>query len=87
MDTKALGHIIRNFRKSHKYTQAYVASMCGIGTRFLIELEKGKETAEVGLVLKVLWTLGLDILVTPRTERNTPEFRKLKEVMDGLQHS
>jgi hypothetical protein len=34
--------------------------------RFLSELERGKETAEIGKVLRVLERLGLELVVVPR---------------------
>jgi hypothetical protein len=37
----------------------------GTGLRFIIELEKGKETAEIGKVLTVLNTLGVQLTLTP----------------------
>jgi hypothetical protein len=34
--------------------------------RFLSEFERGKETAEIGKVLKALRTLGLEVIIQPR---------------------
>ena len=50
---------------------------CGLGnlsTRFLSEFERGKETAEIGKVLKALRTLGLEVIIQPRG-RVTPVHR------------
>lgn len=62
-DTKQLGRIIRSTRKSQKLTQEQLAATCGVGTRFIRELEKGKESCQVGKALEVARMLGLDILV------------------------
>jgi hypothetical protein len=35
--------------------------------RFLSEFERGKETAEIGKVLKALRTLGLEVIIQPRS--------------------
>lgn len=53
-----LGRFIRDTRKSLGVTQKNLALAAGTGPRFLIELEKGKETCEIGKTLKVPNTLG-----------------------------
>ena len=40
-------------------TQLDAAGLCGVGERFLSELERGKQSAELGKVLQVLRRLGL----------------------------
>lgn len=60
-----LGRFIRDTRKSLGVTQMNLALAAGTGPRFLIELEKGKETCEIGKTLKVLNTLGVKITLTP----------------------
>ena len=35
-----------------------------VGRRFVIELESGKETIQIGKFLKVLDTLGIDLSLT-----------------------
>jgi transcriptional regulator with XRE-family HTH domain len=82
MDTKELGKAIRTYRKSGKHTQEFVAQMSNTGARFLSELERGKETASLGLTLKIINNLGLDILLVPRILRNTPEYRYLQEAIN-----
>jgi HTH-type transcriptional regulator/antitoxin HipB len=62
----ALGQLVRQRRKGDRLTQAEVAALCGVGTRFLSELERGKATAELGKTLRVLRGLGLELSVTPR---------------------
>ena len=48
---------------------------CGTGLRFIVDLERGKPTCQVGKMLQVLQTLGLDLEIggigadTPRGER------------------
>jgi y4mF family transcriptional regulator len=56
-----LGALIRTERKHLKATQKDVAMACGTGLRFIVDLEKGKPTCEVGKVLRVLRNLGLSI--------------------------
>jgi len=40
-----------------------------VSVRFLSELERGKETAEVGKVVKTLRAMGLDLFVNARRSR------------------
>ena len=59
----ALGVAVRQARKAHGLTQAELAGLAGTGPRFISELERGKESAELGKVLDVLAVLGLRLLV------------------------
>ena len=60
-----IGTLIRKTRKGLGVTQKSLALTSGTGLRFIIELEKGKETAEVGKVLTILQTLGIQLTLTP----------------------
>jgi y4mF family transcriptional regulator len=63
--TQAIGQIIRENRKRLGVTQKDLALTSGTGLRFLIDLEKGKEPCQIGKVLTVLQTLGIQIALTP----------------------
>jgi y4mF family transcriptional regulator len=63
--TADIGRLIRDTRKRLGVTQKGLALTSGTGLRFIIELEKGKETCEFGRVLTVLNTLGVRITLTP----------------------
>jgi y4mF family transcriptional regulator len=60
-----IGGIIRDARKSLGVTQRDLALTSGTGLRFVIELEKGKETCEIGKALRVLQTLGIKLTLMP----------------------
>jgi y4mF family transcriptional regulator len=60
-----IGGLVRETRKGLGVTQKELALTSGTGLRFIIELEKGKETAEIGKVLTVLQTLGIQLTLTP----------------------
>ncbi len=60
-----IGKLIRETRKSLGVTQKDLALTSGTGIRFIIDLEKGKDTCEIGKALKVLNTLGIKITLTP----------------------
>lgn len=63
---ESLGRSIRAQRKAQGATQAELASLCGVGVRFISELENGKPTVELGKVLQVLRCLGLVLSLHPR---------------------
>ncbi len=54
-----LGAEVRARRKQLKVTQKELAMTCGTGLRFIVDLEKGKPTCQVGKTLQVLQALGL----------------------------
>lgn len=59
-----LGKLIRTTRKRLKVTQRDLALTAGTGLRFIIDLEKGKPTSQLGKTLIVLHTLGIRIDLT-----------------------
>ena len=60
-----IGSTIRDTRKRLGVTQKDLALTSGTGLRFVIDLEKGKETCELGKSLRVLQTLGITLTLTP----------------------
>jgi len=62
-----LGRIIRFKRREIGVRQEVAAGMAGVGTKFLSQLENGKETAELGKTLQVLRKMGLEIYIFPRS--------------------
>jgi HTH-type transcriptional regulator / antitoxin HipB len=63
--TKDIGTLIHDTRRGLGVTQKELALTSGTGLRFIIELEKGKQTAEIGKVLTILQTLGIQLSFTP----------------------
>lgn len=61
-----LGRLARAHRKQRKLTLDTVSGLGNLSPRFLSEFERGKETAEIGKVLKALRTLGLEVIIRPR---------------------
>lgn len=64
-----LGALVRAERKAQKLTQEELASLAGVGARFLRELEAGKASCQIGLGLDVLHALGLDLFAARRGDR------------------
>ena len=58
-----IGALIRDRRKHQKLGQADLAEMIGVNRRWVVEVERGKPRAEVGLILKALHALGLTVEV------------------------
>lgn len=56
---KDVGDAVRDARKRMLLKQSQAAQLCGVGVRFLSDLENGKETLHIGKVLQVLNGLGL----------------------------
>lgn len=57
-----IGALVKRRRKSLGLTQIAVADQAGVGRRFLIELEDGKPTAQIGKTLRVLSMLGITVI-------------------------
>lgn len=66
MNAANLGDLVRQRRKELRMNQGNLAMVSGTGLRFISELERGKETCEVGKTLQVLENLGIEITVKPR---------------------
>ena len=67
--SKYIGELVKGARKSMGITQKGLALTAGTGIRFIIELERGKETCQLGKVLQVLRTLGIKINFTTPTSK------------------
>ncbi len=62
-----LGSLIREERLRQKLTQTDLAGISGVGITFISQLENGKETAEMGRVIRVLTMLGIDLYAERRS--------------------
>jgi y4mF family transcriptional regulator len=60
-----IGKLVRETRKGLGVTQKALALTSGTGLRFIIDLESGKATAEIGKVLTILHTLGIQLTLSP----------------------
>ncbi len=56
-----VGEFVKTARRQVGVTQRSLALTSGTGLRFIIELEKGKTTCQLGKVLAVMNTLGIDV--------------------------
>ena len=62
-DIVAIGSTIRTERKALGLRQDELAAASGVGLRFLVELERGKPTVQMGKVLDVLAALGCQLQI------------------------
>jgi y4mF family transcriptional regulator len=63
MDSKKLGLILKDHRKSLGLTQTEVALSCGVGIRFISDLENGKSSCQIGKALLVIESNGLKVML------------------------
>lgn len=61
LDVAEIGKHVRRARKAMGLRQDELAAAAGVGLRFLVELEKGKPTVQLGKTLDVLVAAGLDL--------------------------
>jgi y4mF family transcriptional regulator len=70
-----IGDIVRTARKAAGLRQFELAGAAGVGLRFIVDLEVGKPTAQIGKTLQVLAALGCSLVITlppePRGARKT----------------
>lgn len=59
-----LGTLIRNTRKKLGLDQSTLAKKIGVSRLWLVEIEKGKPRAEIGLVLRTLDALRIGLNAT-----------------------
>lgn len=64
-----LGQYLFKERKRLKLTQKEIAEFSDVGRKFIIELEKGKATAQLGKVFELLNSLGLELHLVKRGDR------------------
>lgn len=63
-----LGKVVRQQRKAQGLTQKELAGLCGVGVRFLGELERGKESCEIGKTLLIVKMLGISLMLEVMTD-------------------
>ena len=64
-----IGRIVRSARKAAGLRQYELAGAAGVGLRFVVDLEAGKPTAQIGKTLQVLHALGCSIDIVPPPQR------------------
>jgi HTH-type transcriptional regulator/antitoxin HipB len=65
-NSKEVGALVREHRLRLKLSQAQLAQRIGVSRPWVILLEQGKRTAQMGLVLRTLDVLGLSLEIGPK---------------------
>jgi HTH-type transcriptional regulator / antitoxin HipB len=60
---QSIGIQLKQRRQELGLNQSDLAMSCGTGTRFISDLENGKETCQLGKTLRVLAALGLSVSI------------------------
>lgn len=79
-----LGSAVRGRRAELKLSQAEVAKAAGVSRAWLIELEKGKPTVELGRVLGVFDVLDLSVDLRPTDSASPDTARALPDASIDL---
>ena len=58
--------MLRAARKRQGYTQVELAEIAGVGVTYVINLEHGKPTAEIGKALHLVELLSVDLVAERR---------------------
>jgi len=64
-----IGTTVRTVRKAQNLRQDELAGAAGVGMRFVVDLEAGKPTAQIGKTLQVLQALGCSLEIKRPPDR------------------
>ena len=84
-----LGRLVRLKRQEKGLSQSALAELLGVERKWVLRLESGNPRAELGLILKLLEALGIEIRLKAGGEATSNEAReppsRLDEVFRRLQ--
>lgn len=69
MTPQKLGAAIRHARREQGLRQDQLAAAANVGVRFIVDLEAGKPTAQIGKIFAVLDALGLTVTIGKATRK------------------
>ena len=64
LTSKDIGAVVRKARKAQGLRQDELAGVANVGVRFIVDLEAGKPTAQLGKALSVLAALGCKVSIS-----------------------
>jgi y4mF family transcriptional regulator len=79
-----LGWAIRDRRRALGFTQADLAAAAGVSRRWILDLEAGRTTGQLSLILRVLAELDLVLDVRPVNRSPSAERVDLDEHLRGF---
>ncbi|MHA1540543.1 MAG: helix-turn-helix domain-containing protein [Alphaproteobacteria bacterium] len=59
--TEDLGEFIKELRKKQGIRQADLAELAKVSTKFIIGVEKGKKTSQIGKIINVINAIGIKL--------------------------
>lgn len=77
-----LGALIRDYRMRHNLDQKSLAATVGVSRQWIVEIEKGKAGAPLGLVLRTLGALGI-ILDAQQETPTSPRDKDKSQAADA----
>ena len=60
-DLETLSALVKKTRKEQNLTQSDLAAACGVGVRYIVDLERAKESCQIGKALKIVRMLGIEL--------------------------
>jgi HTH-type transcriptional regulator / antitoxin HipB len=78
-----IGQIVKAARHQQGRTQAQLAESIGASRKWIVDLEAGRTMGDVGLILRVLNALGLDLHVEERRNWSADTGIDLDEIVRG----
>ena len=67
MDAKQIGNIIKERRKQLDVNQQTLSDLAGVGLNTLVAIERGEGNPQLGTLLTILDTLGLQMNINLKT--------------------
>jgi y4mF family transcriptional regulator len=77
-----IGLAVRSRRRELGLSQERLAERAGVGRQWLVEVEKGKATAALGLVLRLFKALDLRLFAEPRGKASSGALSPLRPEID-----
>lgn len=66
------GRLVRERRRALRLTQEELAARCGVGKRFIVDLEAGKPTSQLGKALMASREVGIVLVDTTADPSGAP---------------
>jgi HTH-type transcriptional regulator / antitoxin HipB len=82
LTVRDIGAMVRGRRQELGVTQAVLAGRAQVGREWLVGLERGRQRAEVGHILRVLSVLELEIDVAPAPADRDGPGSELDAILD-----
>lgn len=81
-DAVELGRLARRRRREQRATQQNLADVCRVGRGSVAKLERGEANIELGITLRLVQALGLNVEVVPRSASVAMTAAEVAEVVE-----